>query len=248
MGCAPVRVHPDARECIELLFSAQEHFAESIGEPWTPPEGWEADTVSWGHVQLAIARRGRRVVALVPGTNQAADWTSGNLNLGRRRIAGVPGYWREGFALAGDHVWSRVAWEQRAGDEVLLVGHSFGAAAVVCAAGFAARSRHYTRVGGVLALAGPRCCSKEAAAYLDRALGARGQRFILGLDIVPWAVPPVGWRHAFDAVWIDPDGMTHSSRRPPFLRLVWRALRVRGLQALRDHSLAGYVRWARSLP
>lgn len=258
----PVQTHALVRDGAELLASFTEHCRReprrTRQQPpqsmWIPEhDGWTTRSMSWAHVQSAIARRpkpngGDLLAVVVPGTNESGDWWRGNLRMGRRTIPGAEGKWRAGFAEAGDHVWRTVWPTLGTDDSVLLVGHSFGAAAVTCAAAYAARVGLQHTIAGVLAFAGPRCTNRRGAAWLEEQYRRGvGQRFLLGFDLVPHAVLPIGWRHAFDPLFIDPVTLETVPEPPPFFAALKLAVKRPGFQPTADHDFEGYLRWARSL-
>jgi hypothetical protein len=236
--------------------------------PWCgPPDPWEYSALGWRNVQLMVAWRDLRedlgevsegdlfpgaprprlVVGVVPGTNELSDWPAGNLNFLPVRVGGLPGRWRSGFALAGEWVWSEVERRSRPGDRLALAGHSYGGAVATVAAAHAMRDGASPSVAGVLSFAAPRVCSGRAAAVLDARFGMGiGQRIVMGFDVVPWMVPPLWWRHAFEPVFVSGSGEV--SNRYHVLREAARALCTRGLQSVGDHSMSRYLRWASSLP
>lgn len=234
------------------------------------PGGWEHVALGWQNVQLMLAWRDlsadrgeltpddllrltienrptpRLVVAVVPGTNEWGDWTAGNLSFMPLKIGGLPGRWRRGFTLPGEWVWSELRRVIRPGDQWGVFGHSFGAAAGTIAAAHAIRDRMASSCAGVMAFASPRVGSRRAAEALTRAYpGVTGQRFVHGFDIVPWAVLPLGWAHSLSPVFIGHNGEVTSDYR--FFREMWAALRSPGVQAIRDHGMTSYLRWAASL-
>jgi len=217
----------------------------------------------WQGVQLMIARRplvdrdvssnpgerpaaGDLVAAVIPGTNEAEDWWDGNLHFWPHRIPGLPGWWRRGFMLAGDWVAARVARACRPVDRLVLAGHSYGAAAAICAAAYAIRAS--SKLDSVLAFAPPRTTTSAGARWISDVLGdVAGQRFTLGVDVVPYSVLPVMWRQALELVHNHPaDGSTRS--KGPVWDEVRFALHQRGLQAIRNHSMSSYARWMSRLP
>ena len=265
----PKLINPLVPEAAELLLAAYRYLEQSWSQNRRLELGavpladhrsrylnWRCELVEWENVQLMICRRpldrnrllyGDLVVAVVPGTNQRSDWLGGNLNPLPVRIGGLPGRWRRGFALAGEWVWNRLRLEYQLGDRIAIVGHSYGAAAALVAAACAARDGRAGDLDAVLGFAAPRTTSGQGAQLLDLLYGGLvGQRFILGFDLVPWAVIPLGWHHALEPIFVGSDGRTRG--RLPFWLELRSALRRRGLQSIRDHRMSSYAEWARGLP
>lgn len=267
------RPNPFTLEAAELVEWGYRYFGDRRSTPEPPePPGWTIENTRWSNVQLVIASRPlaapehmsvdeagvelvncraaalperRLVAAIVPGTNELTDWLS-NFGFWPRRVGGLPGRWRAGFMQGAEWVWSELRRRARPSDRMLIAGHSYGAAMATCAAGLAARDLVADRVLGVIAFAPPRTTTKAGAAYLAEHFGGgRGQRVSLGFDVVPWAVLPVGWRHALEPIYVGCDGVMRRTYR------LWAELRhalaTRGLQAIGDHSMARYLAWARGL-
>jgi hypothetical protein len=238
-----LQVHPDVALCATALEAVYQ------GLPCPDPDWQPRVLETWRGVQLAafVHHRERSILLVIPGTNERADWADGNLWLTPERIAGLPGYWRGGFRAGGEWAYYQVrhqfARDLDAGWSLLITGHSYGAAAAVAAAAYAARLR--TTLRGVLTFAGPRCCSAGARDWLQERCGHVAQRYVYGVDIVPHAVPPMIMRHCFEPVFVTSSG--DARPRLPAAGELWRAVCARGLQLVGHHSIRRYASWALSL-
>lgn len=228
--------------------------------PAEPIGPWGVRGECWENVQLLIAERavssidferggepllpfGRLLAVVIPGTNEFEDWTAGNFSPWPVVIGGLPGRWRRGFALAGEWAWSRLRAEYRPGDLILICGHSYGAAAATVAAAYAIRDGFRGSILGVFAFASPRTTTRAGAKYLSEVYGKiTAQRYALGFDVVPHAVPGVVWRHALEGIFIGSDGVCRP--RFGFARELGAAMKARGLQSVADHAMRKYLRWA----
>lgn len=196
----------------------------------------------WRSIHMETRFAGDLLIVAVPGTQvlSPGDWLL-NLSLGRRRIPHVPGWWRSGFNRAGRWVWSRVSailsdpHNQRttswARTRVMLTGHSLGGSVVLNAAARAKADGWGKRIE-VYAAGAPRCTTADGARYVD----GMGWRFVHGADPVPWAVLPLGWRHALPPVYFGADGLAD----PPG---PWRRLQslIRIPFTIGDHGMDWYV-------
>lgn len=249
-----VRVNALVRPAAEILHLGYEFFrGDWRSSPGPELGGWELTARAWRNVQLVVARRlwrgGRELAGVaILGTNEIADWTAGNLNFIPTRLAGVPGLWRRGFTIAGDFASSELAKlsSSNPSADLFLAGHSYGGAASVSAAAYSARAGLGTKLVGVIDFAGPRSCSLSGADFLSRQLDEHvGQRYSFGLDIVPWSVVPGLWRIALENVFISADGQLRI--RMGFFRELLDSLRRNGLNPLRDHGMATYLKWASTI-
>lgn len=263
-----MQVNPFVPELARLLVGAYE-YSDDRGKPVELPGGWGWIFRQWENVQIVLARREWKSsdpipswwristgtpsnpsglsVAVIPGTNEKADWHRGNLAFGRDTIGGVPGKWREGFKVGGEWVWSKLRDFAQPGDALAVVGHSYGGGMAKNAAAYAARDGRSDSFVALLDFAGPRTTTKAGAEWLSRLYPPPiGQRFDLGFDIVPHAVIPLGWRHALESVCISADGTTYPEHS--FWRELRHALSRRGIQAVGDHGMRNYEAWARALP
>ena len=258
-----IGLNPYLSEAAVLLDRAYARWSAvaQVGAFSAEPVGpWGVRGECWENVQLLIAERavygldvdrceqsslpsGRILAMVVPGTNEFEDWTSGNFNPWPVEIGGIPGRWRRGFALAGEWAWSRLRAEYRPGDFLILCGHSYGAAAATVAAAYAIRDGFRDSILGVFAFASPRTTTRAGARYLGEVYGkTTGQRFALGFDVVPYAIPGVVWRHALEGIYVGSDGVCRS--RFGLVRELGAAARARGLQAVADHAMRRYLAWA----
>lgn len=255
-----VRVNPFLPEAARLVLRVYDD-----KRPVDQFETWKLNWLEWKNVQLVIARRpvmmgdpftdanpGKKrprhiSAAIIPGTNQLSDWRRGNLNFFPHEIGGVPGLWRRGFQLGGQWAWSQLKRLSGRNDALIIAGHSLGGGEAKSAAAFAARDGDSSRVLALVDFAGPRTTNAAGAEFLNQHYPAPiGQRVDYGFDIVPWSVGPLGWRHALEPLCISGDGTVSNEHR------FWRELRLamgkRGLQAVGDHAMAHYARWASELP
>ncbi len=246
-------LHPLLPELVGLVHAAYGHFrrlwaARSLDVEYRQVEGVEYAT-AW---QRDPGGRWALDVAVV-GTNRARDWLY-NLDPTPRRLPGIPGVWRGGFARAGEALYGDLQellrpWSEAGAaphPRIRLIGHSLGAALLGSVAAQAARDGLAEHIEGPVLLGSPRFCSRAAADYLERHYPG-GQRILRGFDLVPSVV--WGSVHAFPAVFVDSRGRLH--RRRGFRRWwgeAWRALRRKGLQVLQDHSIAQHHAWAQTLP
>lgn len=194
----------------------------------------------------------RTALLVFRGTQIASTrdlWTDADARLVRR----VPfaGRVHAGFARAALSVRGQVGeWLQNAvgqRERLIVCGHSLGAALATL---FAALPE--VRPTLVVPVASPRVGD---AAFVHSLATVRGCRIKTGCDLVT-RVPFVwlGYRDAFDAVYIDRHGRRHSSLSQDMVRAdtqglrwaqwrheVWRAGKV-GVRDLTDHAPINYVR------
>lgn len=256
-------LNPLVPEAAGLVEWAYNHWrARAFGDEPHPylPDGWALEGLEADGVQLVLGSRvfraddpfdhsgiGRLRAAVIPGTNELRDWAA-NLNAWPMKLEGLKGRWRRGFATGGEWVWSKLKEAAREDDILAIFGHSYGAAMTLDAAALAARDGNVERTAAVLGFAAPRVTTGKGAEELSLAYrhGVVGQRFILGFDVVPWTVLPLGWHHALSPVFIGADGTVRRKYR--FWAEAAAALRSRGVQAVGDHDMGKYRAWADTLP
>lgn len=249
-----VRVNALAGVGSRLLCSAYAHFdrmrEQRSDGMQLEVEGWKLSPSIWRNVQLlsGTSEDGALAGVFIPGTNELADWTAGNLNCIPTRLAGCPGLWRRGFVIPGDLAAIRLLALASAhpAAALMIAGHSYGGAAATVAAACVARSGLADRLIAVLDFAGPRACSGSGSDYLTELLGEHvGQRFSFGLDVVPWSVAPGLWKTALENIFVASDGRVR--KRMGFWRELTSSLRRQGLNPIGDHSISRYAEWATSI-
>jgi pimeloyl-ACP methyl ester carboxylesterase len=216
---------------------------------------WSLALGDTGTVEFMLAKLPGRIpviMLVIPGTNEPADWRL-NLDVRRRMLAGFPGSFRAGFLAGAERLWYEAdilalqRWGLKihsGGVRLVIIGHSLGGG-IAGAYGALLHSRAPMAVQscwGLLTVSAPRFCSPAAARKLGELYGpAVGQRWRLGLDVVPGLVLPLAWSHALDPHAVGSDGVERPRVR--FWRELWHALRTQGLQFVRHHLMTAWTAW-----
>lgn len=121
----------------------------------------------------------------------------------------TPGLVHLGFKIGLDRVWDLLA-ERLAvlspTRSVWFAGHSLGAALAALAAD------RYKGTAGVVTLGGPRVGDFQFAEAYSRRFGNQALRFVNDADVVTHLPPPVPYKHAGSARYINPAGRISQDR------------------------------------
>lgn len=208
-----------------------------------------------GYDTQVLFDRERNIVAF-PGTASLADWGVNRklLQASLRVAPGIdvplPGRWHRGYAAASKRVASHVAGEIDAmrrrvpGVPVAISGHSLGGGLAGVTAAILSDAGVLGCRDMLITFGAPRYASRAGASWLASIFDSRAYRWVFESEVVPYAIPPIFYRHVGRPIFVGSDG---GVRVRQGIKGVWReikaAARTPGLDLYNDHGMARVAQW-----